>query len=391
MVLSTRPPSLPLAFLFSSVLALGGCGGSRDDLGNEPVPSQNTAPSEEPTPAQDPASNDPDLGQPDEQNDTDGSSGSLSRIVVTEETAADLADSLFSSTQALTEAQIFATLSATAEMNAGSAAVAPFAFTAPPLPETNKVSLAQIARELLDLTLTTPTDNVDTARTAAEGAHQCLTGGTWTLERMDVDGNGQVSAGDISTVTFENCTGVLDGTVNGSLRQDLTALEAVYDANGFPTDISVWQATYVFTNFSYQRDGLFKSADGTLSVDVSDDPSTATLTTRFTAPALQVTEGQRSFTFAAFEAKTILNEAQATSAMEISGEITDSALGIYAVQTPQPVVTSTANAESPTFVQGKIILNGERSTLIANFLDDGSVLWEIDSNGDGAVDSTRVN
>lgn len=389
MVLPTRHASLPSAILVISMLALGACGGSSDELGNEPVPSQDAAPTQEPAPVHDTASNGSDAGQSGGQSDSGG--GSPGRVVVTEDTAADLADSLFSSTQALTEVQIFATLSATAEMNATSGPIAPLAFLAPPLPATNKVSLAQIAREVLDLTLTVSGASGSVARTAAEGAHACLAGGSWTLERVDVDGDGRVSAGDNSTVTFENCTGVLDGTVNGSLRQELTALEAVYDAEGFPTDISIWQANYVFTNFSYRRDGLFKSADGILGVDVRDDPSALTFTARFTAPALQVTEGQRSFTFAAFEAKTVVDDAQATISMEISGEITDSTQGSYTVQTPQAVVTPTANTESPTFVQGKIILSGASSTLTANFLDDGSVLWEIDRDGDGIVDSTRVD
>lgn len=376
MVLSASRAAAPLALMLFSTLALslGACGGS----GGEHAPRQTPAPSESGSPQTRGEDNNLLI------NDT------AARVLITDETAPELAASLLNSAQSMSDAEIFAFAGMNADAQA--AASLPRGAGAPPLPEINRVSMAQIARQLLNLTLThsTAADYVAPARASSTTTFVCATSGTWTYERVDTDGNGRLSAGDLGTLTFENCSGELDGTVNGSLRQELSEFDALFDGNGTLTDVFVWKATYTFTNFSYQREGFAKSAHGTFIVDVSDDQTTGMISARFTAPQLEVTQGQRSYLFTGLDTTTRIDRARATHSMEINGTITDSVLGTYTVQTPEAVVVPLTDPGTSNFLQGNIVISGENSILTANFLDDGSVLWEIDSNGDGIVERSWV-
>lgn len=379
MVLSTFRVPAPLSWLLSSVLALsvGACGGSSGD----------SAPNDAPAPTE---SDSPQTGGDNGDNDPPVN-GTPAPVIITDETAPELAASMANSAQAMSDAEMFAFVSMSADAQA--AVSTPRAAGAPPLPETNKVSMAQIARELLRLTLTKSAEPVYAApaRASTTTRYPCATGGAWTYERIDADDNGRLSAADLSTLTFENCSGELDGTVNGSLRQALTEFDTLFDVDGIVSEVLVWKATYTFTNFSYQREGFAKSASGTFLVDFNDDQNTGMITARFTAPQLQVTQGQRSYIFTGLNTKAVIDRAQAIHSMEINGTITDSVLGTYAVQTPEAVVVPLSDLSVTNFLQGKIVINGQNSTLTAYYLDDGSVLWEIDSNGDGIADNTRVD
>lgn len=367
---------VPLALCFSGVLALtlGACGGSGDA----------SAPSETLVPAPSGSSQTGADTNPPSNNTT-------ARVIITNELAPELAASMLSSARSMSEAEMFAVVSLSADAQA--AVAIPRSAGAPPLPEYNRISMAQIARELLNQTFSgaAAISVAAPSRASTTTTYDCATGGAWTYERVDADGDGRLSAGDITTLTFENCSGELDGTVNGSLRQQLTQFDALFDVDGMPFDIFVWEATYTFTNFSYQREGLSNSANGTFIVDLNDDQTTGKLTARFSAPQLDVTQGQRSYRFSNLESKTVIDGVQATHSAEINGTVTDSVLGTYEIETAQAVIVPSTDNAAANFLQGKIVIRGEDSTLTATFLDDGSIVWEVDNNGDGIVDGGWVS
>lgn len=354
----------PTSLCLSSLLALtlGACGGS--DGGSSFAPSRGgIAPPDTNTPA---------------------------RVIINANTADELSASVLQSSQALTDTEMLAALGMTAEAQA--AASTPRSVGAPPLPATNRIALSQIAEQVLKLTLTHSPESAFAApaRASDTALFSCVGGGSWTYQRVDADNDGQLSAGDISTLSFENCAGELEGTVNGTLRQELVQLTGEFDLATLPTQAFVWQANYTFTNFSLQRTGLKKQAHGSFGVNFNYVPSTSTLTANLSAPLLTLTEGQRSYTYTGFETTVVINEAQATQALAISGTVTDSVLGTYTVQTLQAIVAPLFDDANVNFIQGKLIVTGEKSTMTGNFLDNGSVRWEIDSNADGRIDGTYV-
>lgn len=372
---ASRLPA-PLALCFSGVLALslGACGGS----GGDSAPSETLAPA--------PA------GSSQTGADTNPpSNNNTARVTITNDLAPELAASMLSSASSMSEAEMFAVVSLTADAQA--AASMPRSAGAPPLPENNRISMAQIARELLNQTFSgaAATSVAAPTRASTTTTYDCATGGAWTYERVDADGDGRLSAGDITTLTFENCSGELDGTVNGSLRQQLTQFDALFGVDGIPTDVFVWEATYTFTNFNYQREGFSHSANGTFIVDLDDDQTAGKLTARFLAPQLEVTQGQRSYLFSDLESKTIIDHVQATHSAQINGTVTDSVLGTYEIETVQAIIVPFTDNAGANFLQGKMLIRGENSTLTATFLDDGSIEWEVDNNGDGIVDGGWVS
>lgn len=365
MALSVSGVPTPSALCLSSVLALTliACGGSNDGSAFAPDGGSKVAPG------------------PD--------SGSL--VIIDANTVDELAVSVLQSAQALSETEMLAALGLSADAQA--AASTPRDVSAPPLPLTNRIALSEIAEQVLHLTLTHSSDAefATPARASDTILFSCPGGGSWTYQNVDADNNGQLSAGDISTLAFENCTGELDGTVHGILRQELIELNGAFDPIGFPTQAFVWKANYTFTDFSLQRTGLKKAAHGRLEVDFNFSPGTTSLTANVVASQLKLTEGQRSYTYTGFATTITIDRAQATQSLAINGTVTDSALGTYNVATPQVIVAPlSSDTENVNFIQGKVIVTGKKSTLTGNFLDDGSVVWEIDSNGDGLVDSTRI-
>ncbi|MDH5544166.1 MAG: hypothetical protein OEZ43_01160 [Gammaproteobacteria bacterium] len=215
----------------------------------------------------------------------------------------------------------------------------------------------------------------------------CRSGGSVTILKDDVAPVG-FSTGDNTTFTFANCVRGLNGniTLNGSRGFSVDA------ATGTPFVDPTWSSNTSMFRKTLSRanatTGNTHIASGNSSTSISVSPTNESQTASGSGSAEETTStGATSHTYnfdVDFAADKTNQSFNFTLSISIVGDAT------IAVATPTPfngTIGSAPTAGQMT-VKRSSATNSETQTLTAQA--DGSILVEIDTNGDGIPDSTST-
>lgn len=218
-----------------------------------------------------------------------------------------------------------------------------------------------------------------TAQQAWDDVWPCSGGGTLTDSWNDADNSFDDSAGDGYSTTYNNCveSGI---TMNGGVSATLGTL--VGDTIG---DYQI-SGSFSFNNLSISYSGFTVTIDGGMSYSASRTGSNVSVTLQISS--LTTTDPSGSSTIANATLQYSLNETTLAYSYTISATLSGTAIGGQVT-----VVTTTPFAGTGVSypVSGSMRVTGAGgSSVTVTAIDGGSVRLDVDSNGDGAVDSTST-
>ena len=214
----------------------------------------------------------------------------------------------------------------------------------------------------------------------------CLFSGFYTRIFNDLDGSGNISAGESSDVSFNACIGAVSSPVNGSIHQQLINFDADFtDESIIATEIRRWNASYNFTSFSRtdastldrtQLDGGF-SFDYQINTDgwTMDALSTDLQLTTFAGSVFMQDLGIQ-YTYIA-----LTDRLTAT----YSGSIVDT-IGTITADSGSLIINSLS--ASSQIVSGTLELHSQFSVLRISFSDLFLFDLSLDADNDGIFESS---
>lgn len=242
-------------------------------------------------------------------------------------------------------------------------------------------------------------DNAGRKSVASLGAHaaavntstdNCAAGGTIASAFDDKDGNQMLSAGDVITTTFSQCRESATNIVNGVVVITISATPIV---NATSSQLSV---NAQFQALAVVDDGSTYTIDGLVAVAETDNDTSAVSNATLTVGAggLGVVVASTGYNDSlTFGQGLVITTATAydgsTGSVSVAGTLTSASLG-GPVTIATPVVL-TASSSDPYPSAGQMIITGASgSKLVITVLNNAQVKLELDSNGDGTIDSTST-
>ena len=219
--------------------------------------------------------------------------------------------------------------------------------------------------------------------------HDCLTSGTYTLDFVDSDGSGAISAGESSDVSFDNCYGATSAPVNGSIHQDLINFDADFsDASIIATNIRRWNAHYNYNNFS--RNDISSSeltrfnGDFTFDYQIQNAQNFTGWTLDTGTKDLRYTNSLGSVLLKDLAIAYTYDEGMDTLTAIFSGSIED-ALGPVTIEGD---ITTTGYSTTTPSMSGTLEVTSQLSFLLISISDNFTFDLSLDSEDDGAYDFT---
>ncbi len=211
----------------------------------------------------------------------------------------------------------------------------------------------------------------------------CAVSGSLTTTFDDRDGNGQLSAGDVLSVQFNDCRDSATSLYKGKAVITLTTVPSA-------TQIS---ASADFQNVSSTQGGYTSSIDGTLTV-AEIDSDTDSNTSLTVAADLTVTLASAAYN----DVVTLASGARITVDQQLSAGRTaltfDGTLGAQSVSgggvtltTVSPIVQLDADVFPSS---GVLKVQGVHGTLLLTVLSAASLQAQLDANDDGTYESTTT-
>lgn len=247
-------------------------------------------------------------------------------------------------------------------------------------------ALAALARRALGAGLK-PRATIQSASThpSAVGSdtEACAAGGSLTATFNDVDGNQQISAGDILSIQFNDCRDSATSLYNG---------KAVVTISTAPSAEQI-TANADFQNVSAVEGGLTSTVDGALSIAETDSVTESDITLTVGAGGLTETMASAGYndvvTLAAGLRITVQDVFAANrSTMTFDGVLdAQSVGGGVTLTTKSPIVL----LDSDTYPSaGAIQAKGAHGTLLVTVLGTTSVQLQLDADDDGTYESTTT-
>ena len=216
----------------------------------------------------------------------------------------------------------------------------------------------------------------------------CSGGGTVTVD-ANTSGAPYLVAGDAMVISASNCTETVDGAslvMNGSMSITITG--GVYDPSSpaYPKSVTL---RVVAGNFSIGASGLTEVFDGDLSLALTETSAgSGTLTA--TAASLSSTVGAHRITLGDYRLQVDQTSTGAKLTVSANVETNNSRLGStpvrYSLATAVPITVSISGAVTA----GSIRVSGASSSLVLNVTGTDTFSLQVDTNGDGAMDSNRA-
>ena len=225
----------------------------------------------------------------------------------------------------------------------------------------------------------------------------CTLGGSMRLDFDDRDENRLVSAGDVLTITFSQCTEDVDTMISGGLSLAIASAAETATTLQMSGTFTYQQLTIVDAGYTSAINGAMSSAytesidpAGTLTVRLESTVigsglmaagSTPVVTDTFTYDA-----GFRSLST---EVTPATPTPPAFSTIVLNGTVHVSSLGgrITLVMDPMLPVRDTVGQPYPD--SGQVTVLGNASRLRLTVMDTVRVRVELDANNDGAFEATR--
>lgn len=222
----------------------------------------------------------------------------------------------------------------------------------------------------------------------AAATNPCATSGTVTDNFSNNDTNPEFTAGDTLSLSFDNCVegGVLlDGALTIALNS-LSGDPAVPGSN-YSLTISV-----AFNNFVVDEGDESGEINGSLTVSANRSGNIETITVSSSALTIRDTSTASGQVLAlnGFSVTEEYNEATGSYAISVTGTLNDSRIGFNVVAT---TITPLVSDDFGDPTSGSIRLtagDGTSVTLTATGggINGDEVRLEVDTNGDGTIDST---
>ncbi|MCK9687792.1 hypothetical protein [Scleromatobacter humisilvae] len=210
----------------------------------------------------------------------------------------------------------------------------------------------------------------------------CGVSGTLTTTFNDVDGNGQISAGDILTIHFNQCRDSATSLYNGSAVITMATVPTAEQITG----------TADFQNLSAVEGGLTSTVDGTLNISETDSDTASNVT--LTVGGNGLTETMASSTY---NDVVMLDSGVRITVDEVfaahRSQLTFDGL-LQAQSVPGGAVTLTTKSpfvlnDGDAFPSAGVLqVKGVHGTLLITVLNATTVQVQLDANDDGVNEST---
>jgi hypothetical protein len=216
----------------------------------------------------------------------------------------------------------------------------------------------------------------------------CFYSGQFTLDLNDLNGDGQISSGESTDLTLDNCYSFNSSPVNGAVHEDLITFDADFPPNSIvPSLIRSWHVQYTYDNFTrvdatrggnYFIDGsLLLEYDLRTAGSAGTDSKLTTNKLTINTPEGDITTDDLAFTLATYDASD-------SEDIDITGSFLDPSVGLVTVSTG---LLGVSNLSTTPVTSGTITVTNGVSILDVTFNSDGSIDFGLDSQGDGSIDS----
>jgi hypothetical protein len=216
----------------------------------------------------------------------------------------------------------------------------------------------------------------------------CSLSGTYTGTVNDADASGTATAGDILSLTYNNC---VTGTTASNFTRNGNSTSTFTKIVGTPSATTSYELAIATT---YQNLSIsLSSTTGTLAINGSIATSTLNnpvgdMVSSMTAPALQFTSGgslvagYTNYTMNETVSNSIASKPYVKSGQ---GTVTNAAGGTFNLSTP--VAFKGNGSGNPSEGQLKIV--GSNSTAYVTAIDTFSARLDLDTGSDGTIDFTQ--
>lgn len=233
----------------------------------------------------------------------------------------------------------------------------------------------------------------DTYRPAAIGKEQeqCTDGGTVTFTWNDADNNGEPSAGDTASISFDNCKeyeGAYGGTISidGTISMTLVDWPEDFDALPYRLEVSFEanKLKLISGAYSGHMNGKFSYLDET----EDGDEFKTTVDIGSLAYSYTVEDESWSIAFKDYIASYAFNHDTSKYSVTADGEVDDSDLGgSIRIETQEPFEGSEDFHPTSGVMQ---VFGANNSSVLGTAMPDGGQLkLEVDEDGDGTWEYTE--
>lgn len=215
----------------------------------------------------------------------------------------------------------------------------------------------------------------------------CLVSGTYNLDFTDSDGSGNISAGESSDVSFNNCYGATSAPVSGAIHQDLINFDADFsDSSIIATTVRRWNAHYVYNKFSRNDISTAEltrfNGEFTFDYQVQNTQNFTGWTLDTSSKDLRYTNSLGSVFLKDLAIAYTYDEGKDTLTAKFSGSIED-ALGPVTIE--GDITTKDYSTVTPS-TSGTLEVTSQISFLLISIYDNFSFDLSLDSDNDGAYD-----
>ncbi len=208
---------------------------------------------------------------------------------------------------------------------------------------------------------------------------ECPDGGNVAIVVADADDDNRLSTGDTASITYTACQAG-GATLSGSMA--LTNVVVTGAVNDAQRSLS---ATFVYSDLSIISASGVDSIDGQFTVQTSlqRQPSVVTAAV-ISGTTLRMTHGGVARELADFDSSIRIDHSNATFRYSLSGALVSDGILVT-----NPVAFEGALGSFPS--TGQLKVTGARQTSVTlTAVDDTNARIDVDSNGDGTIDSSRT-
>jgi len=199
----------------------------------------------------------------------------------------------------------------------------------------------------------------------------------------DADNSGTLTSGDSFSMNFNSCTFY---SVNATISGGLAMTNMVFTGNPGVTTAWSAKADFTFNNASVQEGSVSGQLNGDMGFDLSTTDS-ITDTGSISGSSLTVVQNGRTTTLSNYAIDFTQNANSGAYTLAINGGVYDTKLG-GKIDVKTTTTFSGINLAAGAPDTGSLTMTGANNTsVVLTAQGGGNVQLQIDSNGDGQVDS----
>lgn len=243
---------------------------------------------------------------------------------------------------------------------------------------TGNVRLATVARSLLAMA---PASGAQATGVTTSETVSCAVSGSLTVS-SSIAGSSVLVAGDSMSMTANNCVEAAGSSMNGTMTITIVAGTLDPASTSYPKSVTIRLEAQ---NFSFSMDGETSVSNGDMQFTLTENSATD-VSISMSGSLLSSNIGGATVTLKNYS-HSVSTTASGTT-IQIQGTVETTGLGSgtvsYQISTPSAL---TLNA-SGQFTGGSLKVTGNGSSLLLTVTGTDAFSLQVDTNGDGAYDST---